>query len=393
MSATISARHIRILLAFTAFIAGGIPGGALGVAWPSMRDAWELPTAYLGILLLAITCGFLLGAFVCGNLVNRFGLGGTLILSSAVTTLGLLGFGLAPGWLPLIAVAALSGLGKGALGASLNLYFANHFNARLMNWLHASFGMGATLGPIFVGLAAASGYSWRIIWLAAALAQLLLSCAWFYTRAGWHSTRRRPAADAPDAPPMLSTLRQPTVLLGMALFFVLTGIELSAGSWSFTLFSETRFIDSTTAASWVSLYWGSFTLGRVFFGLVADKLPAVASIRILMLALLLGTLVFSQREPAVISLAGLIVIGIAQAPVTPLLFSITPEQLGEGHAINAIGFQMSATGLGFAALPALVGVLADFSSFEILGPFLAVSTLVSLLLFNRIIRAGASGTA
>ncbi len=358
-----------------------------------MRDSWELPTSYLGILLLAITCGFLLGSFVCGSLVNRFGLGGTLVLASAVTTLGLLGFGLAPSWIPLIAVAALSGLGKGTLGASLNLYFANHFNARLMNWLHASFGIGATLGPFMVGLAASSGYSWRVIWIASALTQLLLSCAWYYTRAGWHSTSRRTAAGTPDAPPLLSTLRQPTVLLGMALFFVLTGIELSAGSWSFTLFSETRFIDSTIAASWVSLYWGSFTLGRVIFGLVADRLPAVASIRMLMLALLLGALVFSLREPAIISLAGLILIGFAQAPVTPLLFIITPRQLGEGHAINAIGFQMSATGLGFAALPALVGVLAEYSSFEILGPFLAISTLVSLLLFKRIIRAGASGTA
>ena len=80
-------------------------------------------------------------------------MGSTLVLSNVVTAIGLLGFSLAPGWLALIAVAILSGLGKGTLGASLNIYFANHFNARMMNWLHASFSIGATLGPFLVQFA------------------------------------------------------------------------------------------------------------------------------------------------------------------------------------------------------------------------------------------------
>ena len=48
---------------------------------------------------------------------------------------------------------------------------------------------------------------------------------------------------------------------------------------------------------------------------------------------------------------------------------------------------MSAAGVGFAALPALVGVIASYSSFEILGPFLALSALLSLLLFHLIVRS------
>ena len=394
MIQSISTRQIRILLAFFVFGAGGVSGSAIGVAWLSIRDTWGLPTASLGILLLALTAGFLSGSFVSGRLVTRFGMGSTLVLSNVVTAIGLLGFGLAPGWLALIAIAVLSGLGKGTLGASLNIYFANHFNARMMNWLHASFSIGATLGPFIVQNATMDGNSWRVVWLALALVQLLFCCAYYLTRASWHSTRQQIAAGAPVTPSMLATLRNPTVVLGLTLFFVFTGIEASAGSWSFTLFSEDRVTDSALATFWVGLYWGSFALGRIVFGLIADKLPFVTSIRFLIVAVLLGGLMFSLRDSVAISLAGLLLIGFAQAPVTPLLFSTTPRRLGEGHATNAIGFQMSAAGLGFAVSPALVGVIASYSSFEILGPFLAISALLSLLLFQLIVRStGAASPA
>ena len=156
----IAARKVRIWLAFFVFGAGGVSGSAIGVAWLSIRDTWELPTASLGILLLALTTGFLTGSFVSGRLVTRFGMGNTLVLSNVVTAIGLLGFGLAPDWFALIAIAILSGLGKGTLGASLNIYFANHFNARMMNWLHASFSIGATLGPFIVHSATVGGSGW-----------------------------------------------------------------------------------------------------------------------------------------------------------------------------------------------------------------------------------------
>ncbi len=393
MTTPTTSRRVRILLAWLAFVAIGIPGGAFGVAWPSMRDTWGLPTASLGILLLALTGGYLTGAFVSGRVVTRLGMGSTLIVSNGIAFCGLLGFGLAPGWLSLIAAGFLLGIGQGTLDAGLNLYFANHFNSRMMIWLHASFSVGATLGPFIVQLTSSNDLGWRIVWLAIALGHLLLCIAYYLTRAGWHLTGRPAEGTSNDTPSIMATLRRPAVLLGMALFFIFVGIETTAGSWSFTLFTETRVIDSSLAATWVGLYWGSFALGRIVFGMVADKLPAVPSIRILLLAVLLGAIMFSVSDRKSISMAGLLLIGFAQSPIFPLLITATPQRLGAGHATNAIGFQISAAGLGIAGLPALVGFLATFSSFEILGPFLALSALLSLLLFQVIVRSGDSRTA
>lgn len=183
---------------------------------------------------------------------------------------------------------------------------------------------------------------------------------------------------------MMATLRQPTVLTGMALFFVFVSVEAAAGSWSFTLFSETRQADGAHAAGWVGLYWGFFAIGRIVYGSVADRIPFNAGVRTLMLAMLLGALMFSLQDNLVVSVAGLLLIGFAQAPVFPLLITATPRRMDAEHATNAIGFQISAAGMGIALLPALIGYLATFDSLEILGPCLAIAALVSLVLFNRI---------
>lgn len=69
----------------------------------------------------------------------------------------------------------------------------------------------------------------------------------------------------------------------------------------------------------------------------------------------------------ILSFLGLVLIGFSGSPLFPVLTSNTPERLGTEHAANAIGFQMTAVRLGLAAVPALVGVLAEAFGLEIVG--------------------------
>lgn len=383
-----SSRRLRVALAWLSFVFLGIPGGAIGVAWPAIRDTWGLPTAWLGILLLAFTGGYLCGAFVSGRVITRLGLGKALLLSSAVIVTGLASFGLSPTWGLLIVTSYLLGSGQGILDAGINLHFANHFSARMMNWLHAFFSIGAAMGPFTVQLVGTTGEGWRLLWLSLALGQLLLTAGFVHSRGKWLHSPESTASRPEETPSTLATLRRPLVLLGMALFFVFVGIESTAGSWSFVLFSETRGNDDGLSATWAGLYWIAFALGRIAYGFVAERFVSEKAVRILFAAILLGAILFSMRDFVFVSVAGLLLIGMAQAPIFPLLITATPARLGAGHATNAVGFQISAAGLGIACLPALVGYLATLTSLEILGPFLAVSALLCLVLFHFITRHG-----
>ena len=81
----------------------------------------------------------------------------------------------APSWPLVLACGFLAGLAGGAVDAGLNAYGAAHFGARVLNWLHASFGVGTTLGPLIVTAVLSSGNVWRLAYVIVGSGQMLLA--------------------------------------------------------------------------------------------------------------------------------------------------------------------------------------------------------------------------
>ena len=150
-----------VLLAYVAFIALGMPDGLLGIAWPSIRADFSLPLDALGALLVASTTGYLISSSLSGALIARMGVGRVLLVSCATTGLALVGYTLVPEWWMMVLLGVFAGLGAGAIDAGLNTYVAAHFGEGLMQWLHASFGVGVTFGPIIMTVALTQLNSWR----------------------------------------------------------------------------------------------------------------------------------------------------------------------------------------------------------------------------------------
>ena len=63
-------------------------------------------------------------------------------------------------------------------------------------------------------------------------------------------------------------------------------------------------------------------------------------------------------------------LGLALAPIFPLLIATTPGRVGAVYATHAIGFQVAAFYIGSAALPSAAGLLARHFGLDVLGPFL-----------------------
>jgi fucose permease len=69
------------------------------------------------------------------------------------------------------------------------------------------------------------------------------------------------------------------------------------------------------------------------------------------------------------------------APIFPGLISSTSQRVGQRHAGNTIGIQISAAALGSALLPSLAGFLAQRTSLEIIPVLLCVSLLGLFILY------------
>ena len=378
-----------VISAYIMFVLLGIPDGMLGVAWPSMRTNFSVAQSQMGILLLASTMGFMLTSFAVGRLIGRFGIVALLMAACVVRGAGLMGMAFAPSWWALVSLAFCFGVGSGGIDAGMNTYFAMNLSPRLMNWLHASFGLGATLGPILLTALLSAGLAWRWGYALVGLAQMGLALMVFARARDWRAIPQAKETSETRAVVHRSyraTLLRPIVWVNIALFFSCAGLEATAGNWAFSLFTETRGVSVAVAGFWTSFYWASFTVGRLFFGFIADRINMINALRTVMVTAIVATLLLWWNPANWVGFAGLAILGFAMAPIFPLLISATPLRLGLADATNAIGFQVAAAAFGIAVLPGLAGLLAEQTSLEALGPYMVAIAIVMTMLHEIAVR-------
>lgn len=383
--ATPPARFLLPALASLAFVSLGLPDGLLGTAWPSIRASFDQPLHAQGSLLVVFTTGYVVASFGAGSLLTGLTLGHLLAVSGLANALALLGYAASPAWWILVALALLLGAGGGAIDAGINTWASTTHGPRMLNWLHACWGLGAALGPALVVLALEAGRSWRLAYGLVGLAQLGLALGFALTGQAWQAPRDSASASAP-APTAWETLRLPGARRGALAYFVYTGVEVGFGVWAFTLFTEGRGIAPATAGFWLSAYWGALTAGRLLVSVVGKRVSPGALVRGCLVAAAVGSgLVCLPRVDAA-GFAGLTLVGLACGPVYPTMMATTPGRVPPGHAPHAVGFQVAAAALGAAFLPAGLGIVAQRLGLETLGPQLLGLSVAALAAHEALVR-------
>ncbi|GII98742.1 fucose permease [Sediminihabitans luteus] len=167
---------------------------------PSIRDALDLSTSTLGVVLLAGAVGGLLTVTVAGPMVTRWGGRLAFLVSAAAFAVGfvLLGVGPATGSVALLATGIfLSGVGAALGNVVLNVESAGverRLGRTVLPQFHAAFSIGAVIGSL-LGAACA----WADVPVAVQLvATAVLATAWrlHAVRAIIHDTARGAGAGA-----------------------------------------------------------------------------------------------------------------------------------------------------------------------------------------------------
>jgi fucose permease len=350
-------RPLLLWISFLSFIAMGLQGGALGVAWLSMEQSFDKTLESLGVLLLASTIGGLIISFYGGRFIALLGLGWFCLLGSILLAISLLLTGIAREWNLVIFSMFIWGVGRAAVNTGVNTFVASHYQSRQMNWLHAIFGVGSTLGPLIVTFIVIDlNLTWQLSYFILAVVETIVVLLFFMTLKDWRLKVR--VAETRVAPTLSQTLRLAPVWIGTALFVMHTGMQVTTGQLSNNLFVEGRGIDPKTAGVWVSLFWGFITIGRLTFGTFVDRLGAGVVLRFCTFGTILGALLVWWNAAPVMSFIGLGVMGFTLAPVFPTSVSRIPSLVGSAHSPNAIGIEMAGAALGGALLPGAVGYLA-----------------------------------
>lgn len=394
---------VVLLLAYLAFISLGLPDTVLGVAWPSLRASFGISQSAMGVVLGAGMSGYFLSGLWAGVAMEKLGVGGLLAASSALVALALFGYALAPSWFLFFPMGALLGLGSGAIDSGLNGYAARHFSVRHLNWLHGSWGIGASAGPALMTAAIAQGYGFRAGYALIAGVLGAMAILFSLTRRRWDAPRTVPADGAQtesDARAAASVapagfrvaLRNGRVWLQILTFFLYTGVESTVGQWCFSWLRERRGLPIEAAGSWTAAYWASLTVGRLVLGGVVDRFGPDRLLRCSTVGALLGVLMFSWGEGPLGSI-GLLLVGASLAPMFPTLMARTPARVGADVAHHAVGFQVSAATLGSTLVPALVGVLVARTGLGAVSGVLPAAALGLLLAHEGLLATTESAAA
>lgn len=395
--ASLSLERRLLLIAYAAFILLGMTAGLLGVGWSSgIRAEFERPRDAAGVVLLAITIGYLSASFLNGVFIKRIGYGWLFALSGVLTALGMATYTIAPVWEIFLLGGLIVGFGTGMCDAGLNNYMAAFYSARAMNWLHACFGIGVTLSPLIMTELIARGSNWRLGYGLVFGYSLVVLLSLVLNQRAWRpplNVAREPGANEQRVHQARTgqTLRLPVVWLCIALTFLFAGLESTPGQWAFDLF-EARGVDALLAGQLVSLYWGSFTIGRLLFGAIMPALIRVLGstsnvLRAVIVLAMVGTLLWWWSPIPTAGFIGLMLLGFAQAPLFPVAVSATGGYVGAAHAENTIGFQIAGAGAGVALLPGIAGILAtQLKNPETLAPFSALAVLMIFIIHEALLR-------
>ncbi len=377
-----------VLLTYIAFIALGMPDSLMGVGWPTMRNSanFNVPLDSLGMLMVTSTIGYLTASFMSGYLLRKMGVGGVLAASCALTGITLFSYTLVPTWWMMVLLGVFGGLGAGAIDAGLNTYAAANFPEGLMQWLHASYGIGVTFGPFIMTFGLSSLASWRFGYRAVAIFQIVLAISFLFTLKMWGPKTKQDNTKVEKKiteyqTSYRETFKQPEVWLSMLLFIIYVGAEMGLGAWAYTLLTEARNIDPKIAGFWAGSFYGLFTIGRILAGFYARRIKTNVIILASTALAIVGSLMLWWNPLPIVSLIGVVVIGFAIAPIFPSLTSGTSERVSPRFAANTIGMQMASSGLAGALIPSTMGILARRISLEVIPIILIVLFIAFLAVY------------
>ncbi len=365
---------------YVCFISLGLPDSLLGSAWPTIYKDLDVPFSFAGIISALICVCTIISSLLSDKLTKKFSSGVVTCFSILLTASALIGFSISTEFWMLILFAIPYGLGAGGVDAALNNYVALNYESKHMSWLHAMWGVGATISPYIMGFALTNGTGWNQGYLIVSIIQFVICLFVFLTLPKWKGRVEEEKNENKQSLKLKEIIKIPGAISSVIMFFAYCALEQSAMLWASSYFVQNNNIEEEVAAILASMFAIGITLGRFINGFLTLKLSDKKLIKLGLSVIVVGVvLMFIPTN--ITTIIGFILIGLGCAPIYPSIIRLTPELFGKENSQAMIGVQMACAYLGFLLMPPLFGVLADNITISIL-PFYLALILILMIAMN-----------
>jgi FHS family Na+ dependent glucose MFS transporter 1 len=386
--ATLQAKQKRNLTIsyFLSLISLGLTTAALGPSLPALAENTSALLSQISVLFTAKTGGYLLGSLVGGRLYDRLPgqkVGGTAIVVMIIT------LALTPVipllWL-LVLDSFLLGSVEGALDVGCNtmlVWVHGREVGPYMNALHFFFGLGTFVTPIII--AQSNQLTGEVAWGYWVIALALVPIA------VWMLSQPSPSAPEPDEEKGGDGNLLYLILIA-AFLFLYVGAEVGFSGWIYTYALEVDMANETTAAYLTSLFWGTFTLGRLLSVALAARLRSYWIIVADLVGCLLGLGVLLLFPASAAALwVGAAILGLSMASLFPSMISLAERR------INLTGSRMSVFFVGGSSgamlLPWIIGQLFVPVGPQVMVYAISASMLGAVLVFAILVSSSRTKSA
>lgn len=340
--------------------------------YPEIKAALGLSNAAYGFSVAAFPVGAIVAGLAAAALIRRFGSAAVAVAGTILTSLGVLGAGLAP----TVLFFALGLFVGGAMDAITDVAQNAHalrvqrrYGRSILNSFHAVWSVGAVLGGSMAAAAIALGLPLGVhLGLSAALFSVASLSALRFCLPG-----RDDEADddaVADVEEIRSTMRSGvsarTVLVLVALVAIATAgtiVEDSGNSWA-TLYLTSLGAPAAIAATGFIALVGAQFIGRMLGDRLVDRFGqrAVARAGGLIAAVGMGIALALPTVPGTI--LGFAAAGFGVATLVPAAMHAADGLPGlrHGTGLTIVSWLMR---LGFLLSPPLVGVVSDATSLRV----------------------------
>ena len=351
------------------FVSLGCGRLTLGMLLPSMGRAVGLNYAEMGLISTANFVGYLLAVLLVGRLVARLGLRPTIVAGLALVAASLSAIAAAQGFVSILVLYFLTGLGNGASFVPLMIIISHWFHPRARGRASGFLMIGASVAMTASGLAvpavnAAFGDAgWRLNWLGFGL-----SCIVVGALAGL-LLRNRPAdlglepvgsaESAAVSPPSGLGLGRLVAHLG-TIYWIFGFVYATYVTFIVTTMVSERAFDEIAAGHfWALLGLISVPSGPVF-GAISDRFGRRAAMIAVFTMQGLAYVLVAAALPDPAVLFSIVLFGLGAWAIPPIMAATVSDYMGLERAVRTFAWVTVMMGFGQMMGPAVAGVLAEW---------------------------------
>lgn len=342
------------------FLMFAMTSDAVGSVIPKVIDEFRLDMKAASAFQYAPMAAMAAGALLLGFLADRLGRKRTIVLGLALYGVSSALFAVGDSFAQFVGLLAVGGVGvsifkTGALALIGDISTSTAQHTSIMNLVEGFFGIGSTVGPAIVAALLATGFSWKWLYVIAALICAVLIVLALTAK----FPQRRSTAETPAGlMPTLELLRDPFALWFSGLIMLYVAVEVAVYVWMPT---------------YLRLYHGPiawvvpFALTVFFVLRAAGRLVGAWLLGLLSWSTALGVLSFAILACFAGSLLGGTRVGVVLLPLSGLFMSVVyPTLNSKGISCfpksehgRVAGLLLFFTALAAALGPFAMGAVSD----------------------------------